>query len=92
MKNFVTESAAVICAVRYAMLEAYAPRCLEISHCDGLYNLILRTDYQCYEFFVDDATGEVLGMSAVPGLDLDSYPSNIDNCCIVLPDEEPQCA
>lgn len=88
MKNIITESAAVICAVRYAALEACAPRCLEISHCGGLYNLILRTDYQCYEFYVDDCTGEVLGLSAVPGLDLDSYPSNNDDCCIALPGTE----
>ena len=92
MKNIISASSAVLAAVSYALLADCSPRCLGLSHHDGMYNLILRTDYQSYEFYVDDRTSEVVGISVIPGLDLDSYPSNSDDGCIVLPEAEPLCA
>ena len=80
MMNHTTPAAndALRIAMRYAKLNKETTVCTGLSFADGLYEITLRTPYQTYEFYVDSADGEVLGINAEPGLDLDNFYEGAD--------------
>lgn len=67
-----TANEALRSAMEYAQLATEDVRVAKLAAKDGLYEITLHTPYQMYEFYVDAATGEVLGINAVPSLDLES--------------------
>ena len=69
MKKVITSNEALRIAIRYASLENVSPSCEKILNCDGLYEILLRTLLMRYEFYVDAATGEVLGFNNEPEVD-----------------------
>lgn len=66
-----TAHAALTAAVTSVGLRGEEYRVVHTSLCDGLYAFTLQTPYQCWEFYVDAATGEVLGCSSEPLTDLE---------------------
>ena len=57
-------------AMRYALIaadiEEEKPLCLASRYAEGLYHFVLCTAYVKYEFYVDAANGEVLGVGTEP--------------------------
>lgn len=57
-------------AMRYALIaadiEEEKPVCLASRYAEGLYHFVLCTPYVRYEFYVDAANGEVLGVGTEP--------------------------
>ncbi len=70
--NMYTAAEALQSALEYAGIAADENRCLLARYDGGLYHILVRTLYQKYEFYVDAESGEVLGISAEPSLDLET--------------------
>lgn len=71
MMNYAdTASGALHSAMEYAQLMTEDVRVTKLAVKDGLYEIALLTLCQRYEFYVDAANGEVLGVNAGPTLDL----------------------
>ena len=64
-----TANEALRSAMEYAQLTTEDIRVMKLAATDGLYEIVLRTLSQMYEFYVDAASGEVLGINAEPALD-----------------------
>lgn len=67
-----TANEALRSAMEYAQLTTEDIRVMKLAATDGLYEIVLRTLSQMYEFYVDAASGEVLGINAEPALDLEA--------------------
>lgn len=67
-----TANEALRSAMEYARLTTEDVRVTKLTAKDGLYEITLRTLCQMYEFYVDAANGEVLGVNAEPALDLEA--------------------
>lgn len=64
-KNLTPEQAMRFALV-YAELENDGPVCLSGRYAEGLYHFVFRTLCLRYEFYVDAANGEVLGVGTEP--------------------------
>ena len=53
-------------ALIYAGIEKEEFDCLLQQYEDGLYHFLLRTYWMKYEFYVEDRTGEILGIQTEP--------------------------
>ena len=67
-----TANEALRSAIDYAQLTTENIRVTKLAVKDGLYEIALRTLCQMYEFYVDAANGEVLGVNVEPALDLEA--------------------
>ena len=64
--NPITKEQALEAALRCAGLGAGEALCLHSRCEDGLYHLLVRSAYLQHEFYVDAASGEVLGLDTAP--------------------------
>ncbi|MCR5087959.1 MAG: hypothetical protein K6C08_00415 [Oscillospiraceae bacterium] len=70
MINRKTADNALRIAMRYARLNKESVICTHLSCDNDIYEITLRTPYQIYEFYVDPAACEVIGINAEPSLEL----------------------
>lgn len=66
IKPQITISEAIRIAVGYSRLELDEPYCVSAVCEDDTIALVVFTLYQRYEFYVDSASGEVLGVMSEP--------------------------
>ena len=71
MNNIITCKEAIAAAISCADLYNNDPRCTCAVLNNGLYELEIRTTFQRYDFYVGAVSGEVLGISSEPVLDID---------------------
>lgn len=70
MNNILTAAEAYMHAIRYAGLENNDPVLFSAARNGGLYELVVRSNLQRYEFYVGAVSGDVLGISCEPVLDM----------------------
>ena len=65
-KNDLTQEQAMRHALIFADIEDDEPACMSSRYEEGLYHFVLNTPYMKYEFYVDAADGEVMGIGTEP--------------------------
>lgn len=78
MNNNISYIDAIQAALQYSQLELSQTRAFQVELQDGLYFISLRTEWQFYEFYVDSASGQVMGMNFEPSLDIYCDESDFD--------------
>ena len=74
--NHLTPEQAMQLALNYANIRNDEPLCLSMRYAEGLYSFVFYTLHMRYEFYVDAANGEVLGIDTEPLL----YAEALDLC------------
>ncbi len=83
--NITTEKALGI-ALAYAGIENGEYRCLAGGCDNGIFRFVIRTPELKYEFYVDAADGEVLGIDTIP------LPFESELCSLFYADEDAPAA